>query len=78
MQFTNVYDGEEHINVCTVDVDTPPADVDDVDELFEWAEDNIWPHSGDGNAVTKDAGYFADILACPERPDLVGKEFSRC
>lgn len=77
MQFTNVYDGEEHINVCTIEVDTPPADVD-ADDLEEWAEDNLLPHTGDGHAVDQDAGYFVDIVACPDRPDLVGREFSWC
>ena len=77
VEFTNVYDGEEHISRATVEVDTPPNS-GDADALEEWAEENILPHTGDGNAVAKDAGYFADIVACEERPDLVGREFSWC
>lgn len=77
VKFTNVYDGEEHINSATVEVDTPP-DVDADDELHEWATDNLYPHTGDGNAVDKHAGYFAAVISCPERPDLVGKEFEWC
>ena len=75
VEFTNVYDGDEHISRATVEVEDPPVDEDD---LEDWAEENLYPHTGDGNAVDKDAGYFADIVACTERPDLVGKEFQWC
>lgn len=75
VEFTNVYDGEEHICRATVEVDAPPSDED---QLEEWAEENLYPHTGDGKATDKDAGYFADIVACSERPDLVGKEFQWC
>ena len=73
VEFTSVYDGEEHISRATVEVEAPPVDEDDLDE---WAEENLRIHTGDGNAVDKDAGYFADIVTCAERPDLVGSEFS--
>ena len=77
VEFTDVYDGEEHIRRDTVEVDTPPASTEE-DALEEWAEENLLEHTGDGNAVDKDAGYFAAIVACPDRPDLVGKEFEWC
>lgn len=76
VEFTNVYDGEEHISRATVEVDAPPSEGDD--ELEEWAEENLYPHTGDGNAIDKDAGHFADIVACAERPEMVGKEFQWC
>lgn len=75
VEFTNVYDGEEHCSRATVEVDTPPNGGDE-DALDEWAEENIRPHTGDGNATCEDAGYFADIVACADRPDMVGREFS--
>lgn len=75
VEFTNVYDDEEHICRASVEVDEPPRDAA---ELREWAEDNLYPHTGDGNAVSKHAGHFADIVACAERPDMVGKEFEWC
>ena len=77
VEFTDVYDGEEHIRRDTVEVDTPPAATQG-DALEEWAEENLREHTGDGNAVDKDAGYFAAIVACTDRPDLVGKEFEWC
>lgn len=75
VQYTDVYDDEEHIRRLTVEVDEPPANTD---ELDEWAWDNLHCHTGDGNAISQHAGYFAGIVACPERPDLVGKEFEWC
>ena len=75
VEFTNVYDDEEHIYRATVEVDAPPADNN---QLKEWAEENLYPHTGDGKATSKHSGYFADIIACSERPDLVGKEFEWC
>ena len=75
LEFTNVYDGAEHISRSTVEVDAPPAESDD---LEDWAGEYLYPHAGDGNAVDKDAGYFADIVACAERPELVGREFQWC
>lgn len=75
VEFTDVYDGEEHIRRDTVEVDAPPAGDG---ELRWWAQENLYPHTGDGNAAGKGAGYFAGIVACPERPDLVGREFQWC
>jgi hypothetical protein len=75
VEFTNVYDGGEHIRRDRVEVDNPPVDTDDVDEWLEWAEENLRPHTGDGKAESKAAGYFAAITVCTDRPELVGREF---
>ncbi|UAK38409.1 hypothetical protein K8O93_00990 [Gordonia bronchialis] len=74
VKFTDVYDGEEHERVETIDVNEP-SDLTFGDALDDWAYDEIFPHTGDGNAVDKDAGYFAEIIACDEAPGLVGQEF---
>lgn len=74
VKFTNVYDGAEHVNTTTIDVEVP-SDTDFDDDLDEWSYDNVYPHCGDGNAVNKDAGYFAEILDSPQEPRLVGREF---
>ncbi|QWS68254.1 hypothetical protein SEA_VANLEE_138 [Gordonia phage VanLee] len=71
VKFTDVYDGVEHERVAYVDVTVPDQDAD----IEEWADDQIRPHTGDGNAVDKDAGYFAEIVSFHARPDLVGREF---
>lgn len=78
VEFTSVYDGGEHIRRDSVEVEAPPVDLNDYDEWFEWAEENLYPHTGDGKAVSKDAGYFAAITACADRPDAVGREFEWC
>jgi hypothetical protein len=74
VEFTDVYDGREHIRVEQVNVEAPGADDDDLDD---WAHDNIRPHAGAGFDDTggSEAGYFANIKSCAERPDLVGREF---
>ncbi|KMV17549.1 hypothetical protein ACT17_14730 [Mycolicibacterium conceptionense] len=70
---TNVYDGAEYTD--TVSFDAPPAPRSGDDEAMDdWAYDNIYPHTGDGREH-EEAGYFAEIKACDERPDLVGREF---
>ena len=71
---TNVYDGAEHPNTVTFDAPPAPRSSDD-EAMDDWAYENIFPRTGDGNAINKKAGYFAEIRACEERPDLVGREF---
>lgn len=68
VKFTDVYDGEEHPRTETIDVPTPTGDLDD------WADDHLRPLTGDGKG-TGDAGYFAEIVASPADPSLVGREF---
>ncbi len=75
IDFTNVYSGEEHTHRASIDVEAPPSGED---ALQEWADENLYPHTGDGNAADKDAGYFVKIVACEERPDLTGREFDWC
>lgn len=69
VKFTDVYDGAEYPRTQTVDVPEPGGDLDD------WAGDNLRPLTGDGRPHDE-AGYFAEITHCPERGDLVGREFS--
>lgn len=69
VKLTDVYDGAEYPRTLTTDVPEPAGDVDD------WAYDNLFPLSGDGR-THNEAGYFAEITDCPERVDLVGREFS--
>ncbi len=74
-RFTNIYDDEKHVHDETFDVPAPtPSDFDD--DLDEWSEDHLFPRTGDGNAIDKDAAYFVDILACDSCPELVGREFA--
>jgi len=74
-RFTNIYDDEEHVHEETFDVSVPtPADFGD--ELVDWSEDHLFPRTGDGNAVDKDAAYFVVILACQACPELVAREFA--
>ena len=71
--FTDVYDGHEYRRTETIDTPAAPADVESAD-FADWAYDNIHTRSGDGRAH-HEAGYFAEITACDERTDLVGREF---
>lgn len=71
VEFNDVYDGEEHVRTEELDLPAPGREED----LEDWAFDHIYPRTGDGNAADKDAGYFTEITACSERPELVGKEF---
>lgn len=73
-QFTNIYDGEQHVHDETLDVPAPTA-ADFDDDLFDWSEDHLFPRTGDGNAADKEAAYFVVILACAACPELVGREF---
>jgi hypothetical protein len=77
IQFTDVYDGKEHVRVQEIDVAAPPRHTgpESDDDLDAWSDDVILPHTGDGNAISKKAGYFAEIVACDEYPSLVGREF---
>ncbi|BBX87968.1 hypothetical protein [Mycolicibacterium aubagnense] len=72
--FTDVYDGEEHEHTETFDVPVP-SDLTDSDQMDDWAGDNILPRTGDGNAVDKEAGYYAKVTECADLSDLVGREF---
>lgn len=77
VKFTDVYDGEEHARVEEIDVTAPQLVGEELDgDLIEdWADEEIRPHTGDGNAIDKNAGYFAEIMSCDEYPSLVGREF---
>jgi hypothetical protein len=72
VRFTDVYDGREWPRTETLDVPGPPPSDED---LEEWAEENLYPLTGDGRAHDV-SGYFAEILTSPEQPHLVGREFS--
>lgn len=71
VKFTDVYDGAEHPRTVTLNVPLPPAGSD----IEEWADDHLFPHTGDGNAINSTAGYYAEILDAPEAPFLNGREF---
>ncbi|MCK0441258.1 hypothetical protein MUG78_17810 [Gordonia alkaliphila] len=73
--FTDVYDGKEFTRTETHDMTIAP-DVNDPnhEDVEDWAEDNVFPHTGLGRSG--EAGYFAKILSCEERPYLVGHEFT--
>ncbi|MFT4044855.1 MAG: hypothetical protein QM673_16970 [Gordonia sp. (in: high G+C Gram-positive bacteria)] len=75
VRFTNVYDGGEHVHDETLVVPAPAAEDFD-NEFEEWSDDNLFPHTGDGNATDRDATYYADVLACASCPDLQGREFT--
>ncbi len=68
VKFTDVYDGTEYPRTETFDVPAPSGDIDD------WAYDNVHSRSGDGRSHSE-SGYFAKIIGCVERPDLVNREF---
>ena len=72
VEVTNVYDDGEssHQQVVTT---PPPPDLDDEDELSEWAENWLFPLTGTGRE-TGEAGYFVKILEAPDAA-LVGREF---
>lgn len=74
VEFTDVYDGVERARVEVIDVPAPNASDDD--GLRDWSEDCLWPLTGDGKHERGEAGYFAEIRSCAERPDLVGREFA--
>lgn len=70
VKFTEVYDGEEPSpHRETFDVPEPVADLDD------WAYVYIFPRTGDGAHPSGDAGYFVEVVACDQHPELVGREF---
>lgn len=68
VKYTDVYDGAEYPRTETFDAPVPVGDIDD------WAYDHIYSRSGDGRSHGE-SGYFAKITECPERPDLVDREF---
>lgn len=70
MKITNVYtDGDEIENRLCVDV----PELDYGQDRDEWAEMHLWPFTGADQSGN--AGYFVEILDCPEMPSLVGAEF---
>ncbi len=71
VEFTDVYDGEEHRREEHIDAPAPGLGED----LDQWAYAHVHPHTGDGNHTSGDAGYFAKIISCPDQSDLVGTEF---
>ncbi|KMV17548.1 hypothetical protein ACT17_14725 [Mycolicibacterium conceptionense] len=59
----------------TMDVpEAPPRVGDDLDngDLSDWADEFLLSHTGDGQHPGEDGLYEVEVLACPERPDLVG------
>lgn len=81
--FTDVYGGVEHPHTETFDVAHPPgwlpdAGLGEVDtfDLDTWADEHLYPHTGQGEFDNVEAGYFAEIISCEECPGLVGSEFS--
>lgn len=73
VKFTDVYGGEEHERTEEIAVKRP---VTLAGEPFdEWALDEIFEHTGDGNATDTNSAYFAEIVASPDMPELVGREF---
>ncbi|UBV20309.1 MULTISPECIES: hypothetical protein [Mycolicibacterium] len=76
VEFNNVYGGREHPVTETITVEAP-SKADEEDDFLNWADENLHPHTGDGHAAAdKHAGYFATIVECAERPDLVDREFT--
>lgn len=71
--FTDVYDGAEYPRTEVLDV--PPALSGD-EARSEWADEHLEQHTGIGNLTAKESGYFAEIQACAEQPELVGAEFT--
>jgi hypothetical protein len=71
VEFIDVYDGQEHQRTEQIKVQPPEAGQD----LDEWGDNEIRPHTGDGNATHDAAGYFAEITACDDHPELVGRTF---
>lgn len=58
-----------------VDVpEAPPRTGDDWDNdaLSEWAEEHLLSHTGDGSHEGAFGAYDVKVLACAERPELVG------
>lgn len=74
----NIYeDGSNVATVVTATVDEPkvgPCDQGGCD-LSEWADDNIYPHTGTGR-TDGDAAHFAEIVKAPAGWEfLVGEQF---
>ncbi|MEB3023029.1 MULTISPECIES: hypothetical protein [Mycolicibacter] len=73
VMFTSVYDGAEQVRTDALDVE-PPGVTED--EVAEWADEHLRPRTGEGNLTSRNPGYFAEIIECADRPDLVGREFT--
>ncbi|GAC58391.1 hypothetical protein GOHSU_38_00300 [Gordonia hirsuta DSM 44140 = NBRC 16056] len=73
-RFVDVYDDEPHVQLETLMA--PPPPIATPTELNEWADDHVFPHTGDGKAIDKDAAYFAEVTVCDSQPELVGVEFA--
>ncbi len=71
--FTDVYDGKGYPRTETIEVAAPPASGEDIDD---WADEELRPRTGATNFDHDESGYFAEIVGCAQRPDLVGREFS--
>ncbi|NUS02049.1 MAG: hypothetical protein HOV97_05740 [Nonomuraea sp.] len=79
----NIYGGETIQTTVRTTIDPPPfplvGDFDNyADEYCDWEQDEIFPHTGTGNAEG-DAGYFVKVTES-SRPDLipVGTKFEFC
>lgn len=66
--YTDVYEGVEYRRTETLDVPAPAGG-----DVEEWLEEHLSPLCGLGR--TGYAGYFIEVLECPDRPDLVGAEY---
>lgn len=69
VKYTDVYDGAEYPRTETFDVPAPVGDIED------WAYDHLYSRSGDGRGHGE-AGYFAEVIACAERPELENRQFA--
>lgn len=75
IQFNDIYGGSDHIRVETLDV--PAPDSTSTGAIEDWFCDDVFPHTGDGNAADDDtASYEVKVIACADYPALVGREYS--
>lgn len=70
IQIDNTYPDEAFSATKTVTCKTPTQSDDDY--LDEWAQDNLFPHTGTGRCEGE-AFYEVAIMRCDYRPDLEGR-----
>ena len=76
LNITNTYEDGDKIKTQVTDVEVPDPDIDDIiDELNDWAQDNIFDFTGTGR--TKGDAWYDVTVTASSRPDLVpvGREF---
>lgn len=77
MEIENVYeDGTEITTHVTTQVPRPEAS-DYKDGLGDWADENLFDHTGADYPEGGDAGYFVNITASSD-PRLVGQKVEFC